>query len=212
MFRWDDWEFTRPAADGPFCVDGRVWWPWWIDRRHVELVYRLAMLGSRWCALEIGARRGSSTSALVQALKDGGLGFLTVADPARCLELDRVLAAGGDLCEQYVGSGVDCLRAPVRFVLWDGDHSVGIVREEWAAVSRLAPDLIVAHDVCAGDVAGCEGPAQVLPDVLNDGRWACWVDGARRPGEWTERGLLVAVRRGALEAAVEAEFRAMVEA
>ena len=163
-------------------------------------------------ALEIGARRGSSTAALVQALKDGGLDFLTVADPARSAELDMVLAQAPGQCLYYAGRGVDRIRLPVSFVLWDGDHSVATVREEWAALSRLAPQVIVAHDVCAGDVVGCEGPAQVLPEVLSDGRWACWVDGARRPGEWTERGLLVAVRRGPLEVAVEAEFRSVVEA
>lgn len=210
MFSWDDWDWTRLEDLGHVRPPGPAGFPMWMDRRHVEFLYALGMSGLFRRVLEIGCHCGSSTSAWVQARNDGADFELFVADPICTGELQRVLGADRGQAFFSLGRGADALVCCPDLVLIDGNHAVGPVAEEFFECVRHGVTSLVMHDVCAGAIAGNEGPAIARKILEESSRWHCVVDAQERACEWTERGLLFATRAASTMAAMVPAWRRMV--
>ena len=195
MWRSDEWEFCREGPEVVRSVVRGASYPWWMDPRHVQVLYGLAASRLFDEVLEVGAFQGWSTSALVQALVDGGTFRLTVADVLITNLLQVVLGHVADRHVLVGRPGVECIRPGLDLVVLDGDHSAAAVGAELFACLRCGVSTIVGHDVGLGDVVGCEGPALMLASLRALPGWQVLVDDRRRPGEFTERGLMVASTR-----------------
>jgi hypothetical protein len=186
------WAFTRSEPQ------------WCIDLRHVELLYELLLAYPFKRVLEVGCYDGASTSALVQAVNDGAGCQLTLCDthfrPALREVASRCrtpVSLREERSERVIDRSYD-------LVLIDGDHSIGTVRRELELLLGYQSETVVAHDTRAaeGEFPECDG-SRFLGFVLrNHPAYTCLEDALVRPGERTDRGLLLASRNPEVMAAV----------
>ncbi len=204
-FNWHDWDFTRD--------EHWLRMPWWMDRRHTELLYALVMTGMFPRVLEIGCHHGSSSSALVQAVADDADVDLHLVEKYQSVKLERVIGAWTQKVSLHYACSLRVL--PQRrwdLVIVDGDHSVAQVSRELGLLLAQEVPTIVGHDVTAHDFASCAG-AIMLGDLLQrHPAYQCLLDCETRPDEWTHRGLLLATRDPAIMAAAQPLWDVMLAA
>lgn len=169
------------------------------DIRHIACMQEILMSHKWESALEIGVWQGASTAAFMHALDAKQVGTYTACDVGI---QEQFLAVVGDRkITTRQQASIEVLAEPTKYdlIFADGDHSIETVREEVRHLIRRQPRMIFAHDTTAEIVGfgGCEGPSYLHTALQQDG-WMIITDSARRPGEKTERGLLVATKEPAL--------------
>lgn len=170
------------------------------DVRHIALMEQILTRIPFARALEVGVWRGASSSAFMAGLDRGTLGHYTACDVGIQDEFLKVVNGRERVTIRQMASD-ELLAGHDRWdvIFLDGDHSLPTGRSEVRHMIRRQPRMIFAHDVSA-DIVGfahCEGPAHIYKELLLDG-WLIIVDNAKRPGEKTERGFMVATKDSTL--------------
>lgn len=167
-----------------------------VDETHVGMIRAELMTGRYRRVLEVGCHHGASTRAFLDALAAGAVAEVHLCEPAVTPELERLVAGTGAVLHRC--RSVELLERDAAFdlALLDGDHSEATVAEELRRLVAAGVPTVIAHDVGPAararyGVAG--GPALVEP-VLRAAGYAVTIDDTTRPGERTERGLLIARR------------------
>jgi len=168
---------------------------WEMDRRHVDLLGDV--LGNLHIdrAVEIGSFRGASTMAFLNAMSARAVEYLQIVEPNPTPELVALL-------EEHNYGPVDLLTvesasflpgAKFDAILVDGDHSLRAGVVESAYVLREPRKLVALHDTNSDAIGipGCRGPAYFKYKLIEAG-YVVFEDCAKRPGERTERGFLLA--------------------
>jgi len=168
------------------------------DARHVLLQYHLAMSGCVRRVLEVGCHRGYSSSAYVQAMRDGAALELTCCDLHITPELRELAAAAPRPVLLLECSSVVAIDDSYGLVVLDGDHTIEMVSRELGMCLYHRTPTIILHDYAAADAPNCEGPVWAGLTLQCHPEYQCVGDLRARPGEHTNRGLLVATRSGAL--------------
>ncbi|TVQ98342.1 MAG: class I SAM-dependent methyltransferase [Desulfovibrionales bacterium] len=167
---------------------------WNMDPPHIQVLYELAMLPDLETVVEIGSFRGASTSAFIQAQKDGAEFHLHVVEVKVRPQLRQVLDAVSDSRWTVYTEPIQNITIPAPdLMLIDGDHGAPAVVDTLAALC-LGTRIIVMHDsqthvaVTEKNHWGAHLAAKLLKQHP-DRDW--WEDCRPRPGMLTERGLLV---------------------
>lgn len=180
------------------------WIPRWhdhgpcMDRRHILWLHDILVATGVQRTLEIGTHTGASASAFIAA----NVSDAQFADPSMTAEALSVIRGRGTF-HQARGCDVLLAQPAYELVLVDGNHAMEAVCEEILVLLKKPPAIIVGHDVSstAAGFAHCEGAAYLWEALLHDG-WDCIVDNAKRDGEMTHRGMLVATKDQRLKALV----------
>jgi len=184
MYNWNAWEYTREPLP--------IGWPtpWWMDKRHVEFIYDIIMASKFRTLLEIGCHTGCSTSAIIQALKDGCKTEVHLCDPDDNEILKKMI--GETKITRHMN---DSLRViPQRewdLVIVDGDHSLKQVSRELGLLLYYEVPTIIAHDVT---YPSCDGAVYLSEALRVHPDYKCAIDSMKRENEYTHRGLLYASR------------------
>lgn len=171
---------------------------WEMDPRHVQLIETALRSGKYRRVAEIGCFRGYSSKAILAAAKAGAVDEIHLIDINVTPELRSLVGSSGldGKVHLHEAKSVDVLPGlQVDAVIVDGDHRLEPVRQEVQIIERSQARLVIAHDTNATAVghADCEGAAYLKTRLAQLG-WRCTEDAERRPGERTERGLLIAER------------------
>jgi len=167
-----------------------------IDARHRAFLYHLMMVGQFRRVLEVGTWIGYSSGAIVKALLDGAPSQVDFCD-FRFQPQVRQLAAAAPpgrvrLIEQ---PSLQVIQPGYDFAFIDGDHSwVNLVQEIHLLLRAGIPNLLF-HDTNTGALGEPQnaGPwiAKMILTQLPE-RWPrYYIDELQRPGERTERGLML---------------------
>lgn len=181
MWVESDWTFTQNRDEHGSMM--------WMDAVHVREIYHFVMANVFASILEIGCWDGFSTSALVQALRDGEYFELVLCDKVIRPHLKTVIGDDAILCLEIdsldalqIATGCDC-------VILDGDHSLANVQREYDLIMEKAIPTIIAHDVGR---QGDKGPMWLIDQLRRLRGWRIWMDDEPRPGMATQRGLMIA--------------------
>jgi hypothetical protein len=168
------------------------------DLRHVRMIHDELCQGSYGRVLEIGCFRGYSTSAFLAALKAAHIGELHLCELAVTPELERVIAhyaVGGSRLHLHQCTSLELLQRDSNWdaVFVDGDHSVETCTAEAKLLIAGGVRTIMAHDSSADPAKypACEGPA-ATKTMYEDAGYILSEDTEDRPGERTDRGLMIA--------------------
>lgn len=176
---------------------------WDTDDMHIHLLHLAAGLptgtpGGKRVAVEIGAFRGKSTSALITALNQGKIDHLHVVEIKPTDSLRQVLAMADDPRKVTLHTTAywDLQIGPADFVFVDGDHRWPAVGDTLRALTWGAK-ILCLHDTQAWprmkDLWGSHMAARMLKDM--PGR--TWIeDAVDRSGMRTFRGLLISAENG----------------
>lgn len=169
-------------------------YPWWQDSRHVYLQYCLVMTNYFHFVCEIGCHKGFSSSAYVQALKDGAHIGLTLCDRAVTPELKKLVDGHTHVKIMECDSLTALRNYNHDLVILDGDHTMACVERELGYCLYSRTGTIILHDWCAGHVPNCDGPPWAAALLMQHPLYTCAWDNRKREGEYTDRGILVASR------------------
>ena len=202
MWKREDWKSLLDQVTAPDL-------PMNMDGRHVQFLYHAALVGGFARVLEVGCFKGYSTSALVQAMVDGAAFVLSCCDIDVRPELRRVASGApgrvlidGRRSEIVIDGSHD-------LIILDGDHMIECTAREVGLMLLHGTETVIAHDV-AWYSGWCTGTRfirdvfQAHPDYL------CRVDAKARPGEFTDRGFLVATRSPAVYRRLGPAWEAML--
>jgi len=168
--------------------------PWHMDAIHIQQLYRLCERIRPRVVVEVGSYMGASTSAFVEARRDG------LIDNIVCYEI-KPQKELWDTLSLAVRDGEEvtpCTVLPYPYpehpqyadlILIDADHEHGAVLDTLAAVVMGCPHIVM-HDSNAINLGlGCRGVdrAVKLLKAAPNMRWH--EDIKMRPGMWTHRGL-----------------------
>lgn len=181
---WTRWEFTQDNNNPP----------WSMDRRHVEMVACTLVGLHVKRAVEIGCLNGRSTTAFVEARQDGGLlQWVGLCDKTPLEPVHKVIGAMTD-----AGIRVETLWNESRLIPWvaecwliDGDHDAAAVWADFHLALKGGAKAIILHDTCHKQF---HGPAEVAKHLRMDAGFQVFEDFEKRPGEETERGLMIAAQ------------------
>jgi predicted O-methyltransferase YrrM len=181
-------------SDYAYTTEFRNGVPMHTDRRHIEVLYRLALgLPPESLIVEIGSWKGASAAAYVEAFQRRADLRAQLYDIAVTPELRRLVAESGvssriTIFDRPVYKHESAL-APAALAFIDGDHGMAALAD-LAACLAAGCRIIAAHDTRLPGKGG-EG-SRLLGHLLHNaaGR-RCWEDFQARPGEWTQRGFLV---------------------
>jgi hypothetical protein len=166
--------------------------PWNMDVIHIQQLYRICHRIRPRVVVEVGSYMGASTSAFVEAMKDGLVEQLYCYDIRPTAELKKVVAqAPNDNAAIYSMPYPESPRyADLIFI--DGDHEHGAGWDTLAAVVMGCPHLVFHDHNCLNVGLGCRGvdrAVRLLQQAPNM-RWTH--DCRKRAGMWTHRGLFYA--------------------
>ena len=164
----------------------------WMDSVHVAAIYDLCMSCRFDEAMEIGCWDGFSTSAIVQANRDGCNTALMCVDVdirPQLLNVLQLSTAPWSVCKYPSVAALSRCRSK-QLCLVDGDHSIETCRAELGILLDKKWPTLIYHD--CGKARGCEGPRWVRESLEASGAWHVFVDEVIRPGMMTERGLMLA--------------------
>lgn len=165
--------------------------PWHMDAIHIQQLYRLCERIRPRVVVEVGSYMGASTSAFVEAMKDGYIGQLVCHDISPTPELAKTV--------ESVKSHVQVIALPyptvpiyADLILIDADHEHGAVLDTLAALCMGCPHIVMHDHNCINVGMGCRGVdnAVKLLKAAPNMRWH--EDIKKRPGMWTHRGLFYA--------------------
>lgn len=198
---------ANPWPPPPFVLPAHLFadpkHPHYADARHVEMLYAELASGRYGRALEVGCYHGYSTTAMLAAYRAGAISEVHLCDTTVRPELLRVIAHyGGDRPGSRVHvnekRSVDLLAGYTSFdfAFIDGDHAEETVREELRLLVAAGVRTIALHDTApaAGTKYGVAPGPRLARGYLEAHGYACREDAEERPGERTERGLLIATR------------------
>lgn len=183
-------EMAKWAAAWPIPQGHR----WAIDARHRDWLRAELMTGKHRRVLEIGSCHGYSTTAFLDALKAGAVDEVHLCEPSPTPELLALIEGKPVILHRC--RSVDLLAKDCRWdlVFIDGDHSTRTVTKEAELLIVARVPAVFAHDTAAaGRYPRCEGPA-ILRDAFTAAGYRCVEDAEFRPGERTDRGMLLATR------------------
>jgi hypothetical protein len=166
--------------------------PWNMDVIHIQQLYRLCHRIRPRVVVEVGSYMGASTSAFVEAMRDGYVEQLYCYDIKPTVELQRVVEAAPKgnaaiLTQPYP-------KAPryADLIFIDGDHGWPAVEDALAAVLMGCPHIVL-HDSNAINVGmGCGGVDKVVKLLQQAPDLRCHHDYVKRAGLFTHRGLFYA--------------------
>jgi len=166
------------------------------DIRHIAAIRDLLMSGLFSKALEVGVWTGASAAAFCAALDHRVIDRYHACDVGLQKQFFDVIG-NREVCLHQKAS-VECLadeRHQWDVIFLDGDHSLETGKQEIELVLAKNPRCVILHDVCSTAVGypGCEGPRYMHEKLVAEG-WRCVVDNLDRPGERTNRGLLMAAK------------------
>lgn len=168
-----------------------------VDPTHVGMIRAELMTGKYRRVLEVGCHHGAATRAFLDAVRAGAVAEAHLCEPAVTPELER-LVAGVPGVTLHRERSVELLArdADWDLVFLDGDHAEATVAEELRLLVAAGVPAVLAHDVspAARERYGVAGGPSLAGPTLRAAGYAVEVDDAPRPGERTERGLLVARR------------------
>lgn len=175
-----------------------------IDVRHREWIKSVLMTGQCRRVLEIGCYHGMSTRVFIEALQAGKVDEVHLCEPNVTPALERLIAGVPGVTLHRCRS-VDLLARDARFdlVFVDGDHRTENCRAEARLLIAARVPVIFAHDTnCtqspyAKDYKDCEGP-QLFRAAFRRAGYRCVEDCEVRPGERTDRGMLLATLKPSL--------------
>lgn len=196
MWIAEEWNFARDMnSEGPN----------WQDERHVRFTYDLAMACDFRTVLEIGVDTGWSTTAWLQAIKEGKRCSLHLCDIHLQDCFNELLAKHGPPEDKRQISIYQCDSVALRWVFnWlktfdvvvmDGDHSLQQVSRELGLLLYHEVKTIIAHDT-SGTMhkpAHERGPVFLRETLANYG-YLMRHDEKRRSGEHTHRGFTMFTR------------------
>lgn len=191
MIKGRDAEIARWAGAYPLDVDG-----WAIDARHRDWIRNELLTGRHRRVLEIGSHKGYSTQAFLDALQAGAIDELHLCEPSPTPELLSLIA--GTPAVLHRCSSLELLAKDCRWdlVFADGDHSAATVRPEATLLLAAKVPAVFAHDVATDDrYPGCEG-ARLYRELFERAGYHVVEDSRQRPGERTDRGMMLATRGG----------------
>lgn len=120
-----------------------------LAREEGELLYALVRATKPKVCLEIGTHKGVSTSYIVEAIKDNGIGHLWTTDPFEYGAKDFIIAEDRQYVEflNFMGKDVK-IDQKIDFAFVDGLHTLDDVLPE---IKNLLPQLadnavVVFHD------------------------------------------------------------------
>jgi hypothetical protein len=181
-------EMARWAAKHPIPAGHR----WAIDARHRDWLQSELMTCKHRRVLEIGSCHGYSTHAFLAALRAGAVDEVHLCEPNPTPELLALIEGTPAVlhrCRSVDLLGRDC-RWDLVFV--DGDHSARVVTKEADLLIAARVPAVFAHDTSAvGRYPRCEGPS-LLKAALAAAGYHCTEDAEFRPGERTDRGMMLA--------------------
>ncbi|HUQ69982.1 MAG TPA: class I SAM-dependent methyltransferase [Planctomycetaceae bacterium] len=169
-----------------------------VDPRHIFWLFDLLNAARFRQALEIGCLNGASSTAFVEAINRGTLGYATFCD----IDIRETLQDVLSQCRHphqtatFTGRSADLLRQKTGFdfVFVDGDHRLETVREEVDLLLEQRPICVMAHDTSAQIIGleGCGGLPYLKWRFQTAAPYLCLEDNAPRPGERTQRGMFLA--------------------
>lgn len=176
--------FTRTALPG-YCL----------DPSHVEMLYRLLLLGGFRRVLEVGCFTGASTCAYFEALEQGAEFELHLCDVEIRPEIHRLLGmcAVPERVHLHQRQSLEVLDGTYDLVFLDGDHRLPAVVPELERLLRQGAPTILAHDT-SNWRPNCDGTRYLREALRNHPEYHVLEDNALRSGEETTRGLLLATR------------------
>lgn len=188
-----------------YGIAGECGSEWSMDARHAEWIKAALVSLQLDTAVEVGCLFGVSTLAILEAgVPDVHLIDVRITDSVRQMATDY----GAKLYEETSEAAMPTVPTSTNMaVLIDGDHSLAVLQKEYTLLARLAPRVVIAHDVTAQHVGlGCEGCSWLWHEMQQAG-WYCYVDSLPRTGERTSRGVMIATRTPEDHAAVVASWR-----
>lgn len=163
--------------------------PWNMDVIHIQQLYRLCERIKPRVVVEVGSYMGASTSAFVEAMRDGYVEQLYCYDIRPTEALRRVVAqAPNDNAAIYSMPYPESPRyADLIFI--DGDHEHGAGWDALAAVVMGCPHIVMHDSNCINVGLGCRGVARAAGILKQFPNSQHSEDCVNRPSLWTHRGL-----------------------
>lgn len=162
--------------------------PWHMDAMHIQQLYRLCERIRPRTVVEVGSYMGCSTSAFVEAMRDG------FVEKFACHELritDELMAV-----IDHAPPGVDIRPVPyptapiyADLIFIDADHEHGCPLDVLAALCMGCPHIVMHDHNCINVGLGCRGVVNSVNLLKADESRAWYEDIKKRPGMWTHRGL-----------------------
>jgi len=178
----------------PWTLDTAHTPPYNMDPVHVERLFRICERVQPHSVLEIGSYKGASTSAFIEALNWGHIQKLTIFELYSTPELQRTIAQATDQTK------VCCnwrpyYEAPVYadLALIDGDHGWPALADLAAALAQGVPHIVL-HDTNAVHLGlqECWGSAMAASLLRASYSYTVYEDKVKRPGMFTDRGMMYA--------------------
>lgn len=171
---------------------------YYADLTHVRMIYDELRGGSYGRVLEIGCFHGYSTSAFLAAAKAAHVAEAHLCEPEPTAELQQVInhyGLAGSRLTVHRCKSLELLQRDQHWdlVFVDGDHTEENCVAEAEALIAAGVRTIIAHDTAADPekYPGCQGPA-IFKRLLKQAGYLISEDAEPRPGERTERGLMIA--------------------
>ena len=170
--------------------------PWHMDAMHVQQLYRLCERLRPRTVVEVGSYMGCSTSAFVEAMRDGLIEMLHCFEIQPTPELYstisnvRVPGSAEVLAYTYPQSAIYA-----DLILIDADHEHGCPLDVLAAVTMGCPHIVLHDHNCINVLLGCRGVVNSANLLKASPHYSWHEDTAKRPGLWTHRGMFYAHRK-----------------
>jgi hypothetical protein len=166
----------------------------WMDLRHLGFLYEALFAHPFRRVLEIGCFDGASTSALVQAVNEGCGAELHLCDTHFRPRLRAVVAQAARPVVLHERPSVEVLGPGFDLVIVDGDHRLETVSREVGLLLAHRVPTVVAHDTAVPPdrFPDCDGSRFLGHVFRHHPGYRCLEDSRPRPGEFTDRGLLLA--------------------
>lgn len=166
--------------------------PWNMDPIHIQQLYRMCERIRPGVVVEVGSYMGASTSAFVEAMKDGYVRELICHDIAPHPSLLKVLAGAPVGRAHLFDRPYPATPRFADLILIDGDHEHGAIYDTLAAVV-MGCSHVLMHDSNSVNVGqGCGGVARAVRLLRMAGNLSCHEDCVKRRDQWTHRGLFYA--------------------
>jgi len=168
--------------------------PWHMDAIHIQQLYRLCERIRPRVVVEVGSYMGASTSAFVEAMKDGLIDKLLCYEikPTEELIKTRDIASGRGFDATIVEKPYPTAPIYADLILIDADHEHGAVLDTLAAVVMGCPHIVMHDHNCINVGLGCRGVDNSVRLLKQRAGWHWHEDTAKRAGMWTHRGLFYA--------------------
>jgi hypothetical protein len=172
--------------------------PWHMDTIHIQQLYRMCERIRPRVVVEVGSYMGASTSAFVEAMKDGLIEELTCYETCPTVELlgllDSVDAIGSGANDRLNMEPYPSAPIYADLIFIDADHEHGCPLDVLAALCMGCPHIVLHDHNCINVGLGCRGVADSAKLLQASPLYRWNEDTMKRAGMWTHRGLFYAHR------------------